>query len=149
MQQYITHYGQMKSYDPTTTRSHLLIDELFDRASKTHDIVTTETSNEKEFYSVKKGSDIKDGYYVKLYNNQLISLISYNDGLKHGASYSWYLTGQRQYEQLFMENNLHGFYTHWNIDGDIIEIIRYSNGLKDGFNIQYNDNTNEIIHLDR
>ncbi len=145
----MSHYGQMKSYDPTTTRSDLLIDELFDRASKTHDIVTTETSNEKEFYSVKKGSDIKDGYYVKLYNNQLISLISYKDGLKHGASYSWYLTGQRQYEQLFMENNLHGFYTHWNIDGDIIEIIRYSNGLKDGFNIQYNDNTNEIIHLDR
>ncbi len=149
MQQYMSHYGQMKSYDPTTTRSDLLIDELFDRASKTHDLVTTETSNEKEFYSVKKGSDIKDGYYVKLYNDQLISLMSYKDGLKHGASYSWYLTGQRQYEQLFMENNLHGFYTHWNIDGDIIEIIRYSNGLKDGFNIQYNDNTNEISHLGR
>lgn len=149
MQQYMSHYGQMKSYDPMTARSDQLINELFDRASKTHDLVTTETSNEKEFYSVKKGSDIKDGYYVKLYNNQLISLIHYKDGLKHGASYSWYLTGQRQYEQLFMENNLHGFYTHWNIDGDIIEIIRYSNGLKDGFNIQYNDNTNEIIHLDR
>ena len=149
MQQYLSHYDQMVNYDPTNTRSDRLIDELFDRASKTHDLVTTEISNEKEFYSVKKGSDIKDGHYVKLYNDRLISLICYKEGLKHGHSYSWYLTGQRQYEQSFMEDRLHGYYTHWNIDGNIIEIIRYSNGLKDGFNIQYANDSDDIIHLDR
>ncbi len=147
MQQYITHYGQMKSYDPTNVRSDLLIDELFDRASKTHDLITQSEGNEKEMYMVLKGSETKDGYYIKLYNNQLIVLIYYKEGLKHGHSYSWYLTGQRQYEQLFMENNLHGFYTHWNINGDIIEIIRYSNGFKDGFNIKYANESDDIIEL--
>ncbi len=149
MQQYITHYGQMKSYDPVNTRSDLLIDELFDRVSKTHDMITLSIGNEKEIYTVLKGTETKNGYYIKLYHDQLISLISYKDGVKHGSSYSWYLTGQRQYEQLFMEDKLHGFYTHWNINGDIIEIIRYSNGLKDGFNIQYENDSDEIIHLDR
>ncbi len=145
----MSHYGQMKCYDPTTTRSDTLIDELFDRASKTHDLIERNIGNEKEIYTVLKATETKDGYYIKLYHDQLISLVNYKQGLKHGHSYSWYLTGQRQYEQSFMEDQLHGFYTHWNINGDIIEIIRYSNSLKDGFHIKYEIDSDEIIHLDR
>jgi antitoxin component YwqK of YwqJK toxin-antitoxin module len=149
MQQYITHYGQMKSYNPTTTRSDLLIDELFDRASKTHDLINIIDHNHKVYYMKNKETGEKDGYYVSLFNDTVVTLHSYKNDLKNGFYYTWYLTGQRHSEQLFINDQPHGYHTIWNIDGDIIEITRYSNNLHDGFNIKFDRETNMLEEVDR
>lgn len=150
MDQYITHYGQMRSYNTDMVVTGRLIDELFDPASKTHDIIRIkEDDNRDTIYYQNKESGKIDGPHITTFNNTLIAFVQYKDGLKHGRAYSWYLTGQRQYELTYMNDGRHGYYTHWNIDGDIIEITRYSNSLNDGFNIKYENDADNIIHLHR
>ena len=151
MDQYITHYGQMRSFNPDMVNTGRLIDELFDPASKTHEIVRRldEDGNREIIYYQNKESGKIDGPHITTFNNTLVAFVQYKDGLKHGRAYSWYLTGQRQYELMYMNDGRHGYYTHWNIDGDIIEITRYSNGLKDGFNIKYRDDSEEFVEISR
>ena len=135
MDQYITHCGQMRSYNPDGIDTGRLIDELFDPASKTYDIIRLKDDNHETIYYQHKESGKIDGPHITTFNNTLIAFVQYKDGLKHGRAYSWYLTGQRQYELMYMNDERHGYHTHWNIDGDIIEITRYSNNLKDGIDI--------------
>lgn len=149
MNQYITHNGLIKSYDPENSHSNLLIDELFDRTSKTHDIINNIHGKRETYFMQNKETDKIDGYCVTLFNKKIIKLESYKNGIKNGFFYSWYLTGQRHSEQLFVNDNPHGYHTVWNVEGDIIEITRFSDNLYDGFHIKYERETNTLEEVSR
>ena len=150
MDQYIDSFGFIKSYNPEVANVTLLINDLTKVFSKTHNIVHDKNGpNWLDIYSVDTTTNKHDGFYMIIYKNNLVTLKNYKQGKNHGRIYKWFANGQRKSESIFIDDYPHGYMTSWNEYQEIIEITRYDNGAFDGFNIEYDPETDHLENLSR
>lgn len=149
MQQYVDQFGYIKNYNPETTHVSLLIDELTKSVDTSHSIIQKKNGPWLDIWVIDNETQKHDGFYMIIYSNSLTCLRYFKQGENHGRIYSWTENGKRKSESIFINNCPHGYLTEWNEYGNIMELIRYDNGLCDGFNITYDKETDSIDYLSR
>ncbi len=149
MQQYVDQFGYIKNYNPETADVHLLIQELVENLPKTHSIMEYNNQDWTDIYVINNNTQNRDGFYLKIFMNNLMSLSTYMDNKLNGYYYAWYSTGHKERECIYVNNSIHSYYIHWTKDNKAIELTRYDNGLFDGMHIKYYPKTDSIDECSR
>jgi len=76
-------------------------------------------------------NDVKNGHYVKKYENGNIKYIAnFNNGKLNGKSTRFFASGNKQCVCHHVNDVYHGLYIQYNEKGDIVKQILFDNGIK-------------------
>jgi antitoxin component YwqK of YwqJK toxin-antitoxin module len=84
------------------------------------------------------------GYSKTRGHGQVSDITHYKRGLKHGE-YTDYPRGSSFYNREhghYKHGNKHGYWIKENLDGEVLEKIKWSRGVKHGFCVEYDDKNN-------